>query len=366
MSSSSLFSPKRRKSSLEKQGIVIFQSDRNILYLREDELGDVTVVKCLSEEYSNSTAEINAIKKEFTIGKQFYSASPYIANYISKDWSDATRRWCFSMEGFEEHHSLLSVVTKHFASQDLFVPTTTILHIGLQLIEALLLIHKKKFVYNNLQPSNLFVRQDLSSIKLVHFRYTCEANLNFIPLIHFSKEELPYICPEQSGRMNKSIDYRSDFYSLGSLLYLLCTNMPPITQSSTSVSESFYNIMNEVPKAPHLINSQIPAFLSRIIMKLLSKNAEDRYQTHIGITTDLKRCIDNNYSSDDIPGQSDVHHTIQFGQHIVGREKEASHLLHLLETAKTASQPTIALLKGASGIGKSSIVVETTFAFVLV
>ena len=103
------------------------------------------------------------------------------------------------------------------------------------------------------------------------------------------KEWLAYISPEQTGRMNRAIDYRTDLYSLGATLYELLTGNPPFM--TTDPLELLYCHIARLPQPPHLIRVDTPPVLSRILLRLLAKNAEDRYQSAVGLIADLQEWI---------------------------------------------------------------------------
>jgi serine/threonine protein kinase len=114
---------------------------------------------------------------------------------------------------------------------------------------------------------------------------------------------LAYISPEQTGRMNRQVDYRTDLYSLGVILYELFTGQLPF-ESGDALEMTHAHIARQ-PQPPHQIDTGVPGPVSDIILKLLAKNAEDRYQTARGLQTDLKRCLDqwqNNNRFEGIPG----------------------------------------------------------------
>ena len=200
---------------------------------------------------------------------------------------------------------------------------------------------------------------------------------------------LPYLSPEQTGRMNRALDYRTDFYSLGATFYELLTGLPPFTV--TDAMELIHCHLAKQPEPPHRIQPEIPIVVSHIVLKLLAKNAEDRYQSAYGIKADLQRCLDDLREHGTIApfplGQQDASGKFQIPQKLYGREAEVETLLAGFERVAGSgsgewgmgsgenSNPTpysllptpsrtipshseLMLVAGYSGIGKSALVNE--------
>lgn len=170
---------------------------------------------------------------------------------------------------------------------------------------------------------------------------------------------LAYISPEQTGRMNRQVSNRSDLYSLGVTLYELFTGRLPF-KSSDALGMIHDHIARQ-PKPPHDIDSGIPAPVSAIILELLAKNSEDRYQTAMGLQTDLIRCL-NQWKNkgrieqfilraDDFTGR------LEISQKLYGRQSEVEQLRSVLDQS-IAGQMQLLLVAGYSGVGKTSVVHE--------
>ncbi len=170
---------------------------------------------------------------------------------------------------------------------------------------------------------------------------------------------LAYISPEQSGRMNRQIDYRTDLYSLGVVFYELFTGRLPF--ESNDVLELIHAHIARQPLAPDQIDVSIPAPLSDIILKLLSKNAEDRYQTASGLQTDLEHCLEEWRTHQRVEpfrlAKEDFTGRLQIPQKLYGREAEIGQLQTVLERAISGS-PEFLLVAGYSGVGKTALVNE--------
>ena len=170
---------------------------------------------------------------------------------------------------------------------------------------------------------------------------------------------LAYISPEQTGRMNRQVDYRTDLYSLGVTLYELFTGQLPF--GSGDAMETIHAHIALEPQPPHQIDAGIPGPVSDIILKLMAKNAEDRYQTAMGLRYDLKKCEELLAKKGAIEafelGDSDSIGIFQIPQKLYGRKDEIESLLNSFERI-SAGTAEIFLVAGYSGVGKSALVHE--------
>ena len=170
---------------------------------------------------------------------------------------------------------------------------------------------------------------------------------------------LPYISPEQTGKINRSVDERSDLYSLGVVLYELMTRQFPF--DSKNPTELIHHHIARVPVSPSEISSEIPEVISTIILKLLTKNAEDRYQSAAGIRVDLETCLQRLRPDNTIEGfavgEADYTSRFKFPQKLYGRESELKELMSVFKSACRETS-TITFVSGYSGIGKTALVEE--------
>jgi predicted ATPase/signal transduction histidine kinase/GAF domain-containing protein len=168
-----------------------------------------------------------------------------------------------------------------------------------------------------------------------------------------------YMSPEQTGRMNRSIDTRSDLYSLGVTLYQMLTGMLPFTAANPL--EWVHCHIARQPVAP-VDRCAVPEALSAITMKLLAKNAEERYQTAAGLEADLRRCLATWQSHGRIDsfllGGDDLSGRLLIPEKLYGREREVDALLAAFERVVVSGRPELVLVSGYSGIGKSAVVNE--------
>src|SRR6266403_301361 len=171
---------------------------------------------------------------------------------------------------------------------------------------------------------------------------------------------LAYMAPEQTGRMNRSIDSRSDLYALGGTLYEALTGSLPF--SASDPMEWVHCHIARQPVSPAERSSNVPVPVAAIIMKLLAKTAEDRYQTAVGVESDLRRCLaewETQRRIDEFPlGEHDTPDRLLIPEKLYGRAREIDTLLATFDRVVARGTPELVLVSGYSGIGKSSIVNE--------
>lgn len=232
---------------------------------------------------------------------------------------------------------------------------------AVQLVSTLGQIHDAQIIHKDLVPNNIIIDQESKLLKIIDFssssqliREHQEANAS-----RRIEGSLQYISPEQTGRMNRDIDYRTDYYSLGVSFYQMLTGRLPF--ESDDALELVHCHISKKPLEPRRYNKQIPVSLSNIILKLMSKNAEDRYQSSRGILFDLElsRNLYRNgdYSSGfELAGQ-DVSRRFSIPQKLYGRDEEMEVLESCFKNASSGSME-LALVSGYSGVGKSVLVHE--------
>ncbi|WP_438025880.1 AAA family ATPase [Sorangium sp. So ce233] len=240
--------------------------------------------------------------------------------------------------------------------------------IALQLADTLGAIHERNIIHKDIKPSNIIVDHDVSTSKLTDFSIASllpgERAAVYDP---WSPGEgtLQYISPEQTGRMNRSIDFRSDYYSLGVTLYELTTRRLPF--ETTDPLELVHHHIAKTPVAPHQIRPEIPEALSRVIMKLLAKTAEERYQSIFGLKADLRACLDMLENGapalNFVPGRMDRSTKLQVSQKLYGRQEEVDALMAAFRRISASGaagdgRSELVLVAGYSGVGKSAVVSE--------
>jgi predicted ATPase len=222
-------------------------------------------------------------------------------------------------------------------------------------------LHRHNVVHQNINPDTILVNGITGTVELAGFslasRLSAETYSAQAPPLLVAR--LPYLSPEQTGRMNRTIDYRTDFYSLGVVFYELLTGASPF-QSADALELIHWHIAR-TPRAPHETDARIPEPLSLVVMKLLAKTAEQRYQSASGLRTDLERCTRQWALRDAIepftPGADDVPDRFTVPQQLYGRERELEALLGVFD--EVCDGPSaLMLVAGYSGIGKTSLIHE--------
>jgi PAS domain S-box-containing protein len=237
---------------------------------------------------------------------------------------------------------------------------TRFLRIGIGLANALGQVHRRGLIHKDIKPANVLV-DDADHVWLTGFgiasQLSRERQSPIAPEIIAGT--LAYMAPEQTGRMNRSIDARSDLYSLGVTFYQMLTNTLPF--AAANPSEWVHCHIAHQPTSPSQ-RAAVPEPLSAITMKLLAKNAEERYQTAYGLETDLRRSLAEWKSHghiDPFPlGAHDSTERLLIPEKLYGREHEIDALLAAFDRVAAEGTPEFVFVSGYSGIGKSSVVNE--------
>ena len=235
------------------------------------------------------------------------------------------------------------------------------LKVAVSLIGTLEDVHQQGIIHKMINPFNIFVDPASGMVKLTGFGLAIRPPRENPNALNpgLSGETLPYISPEQTGRMNRVLDYRSDFYSLGATLYELFTGRVPF--GSREAMEIIHAHIARQPPPLDEIESQVPRVLSRLVMKLIAKRAEARYQSHSGLIADLLACVEqleNQGSLSDFPlGRHDMPKELQIAPGLYGREDEITALEDALERVSQGATEMM-LVSGTAGVGKTALVGE--------
>ncbi|MEL6814304.1 MAG: AAA family ATPase [Cyanobacteria bacterium J06598_3] len=251
------------------------------------------------------------------------------------------------------------------------------LSIAIQLAAALHDLGKQRVIHKDIKPSNILIHPDTGHVQLIDFSLSSLLPKEQQQLANLTVLEgtLAYISPEQTGRMNRSLDYRTDFYSLGVSFFELLTGQLPFTQSDPMALLHCH--LAKMPAAPHEINPNIPSVLSDIVLKLMAKNAEDRYQSALGLKYDLAQCLaylEDPKNAQKESGEAILHRRgfaiapftlgtrdlcdrFLIPERLYGRQQEVHALLQAFERVSAGSAELV-MVTGFSGIGKTAVINE--------
>ncbi|OJJ15985.1 hypothetical protein BKI52_35010 [marine bacterium AO1-C] len=238
--------------------------------------------------------------------------------------------------------------------------TATFLPIAISLAHILGRIHHHHIVHRDINPNNIMITPD-NQVKVIDLGLASQLpHKTFFVGNHPLEGTIAYISPEQTGRMNRRVDYRSDLYSLGVTFYEMLTGRLPF--QSTDKMEVVHAHLAVPPIPPEEINPSIPPILSKIVLKLLAKNAEDRYQSAYGLKVDLS---DVDYHFKAAPhspiqvniGQKDHSGMLRLSENLYGRKEVLQQLTQVYEKVAQGSTE-LALIAGKPGVGKSSLIHE--------
>jgi len=231
-----------------------------------------------------------------------------------------------------------------------------------RLSEALEEIHRLNILHKDINPANIVMNPETGQIQLIDFSSAGWLVQEQTSMTAGSAIEgtIAYVAPEQTGRMNRSIDNRSDLYSLGITLYELITGQHPFS-GITDPMEMTHAHLAIVPPSPHQIKTRIPAVLSHIIMKLIEKEPDRRYQSAQGLRADLQECQHQLITSGRIDsfelGTHDITDRFVIPNKLYGREANIAALRMAVENAEK-ERAELLLISGEPGIGKTALVRE--------
>lgn len=327
----------------------VIQTSSFILYKgKEEESGKSILIKMPNTEFPDKELD-ERMEQDFKIGKDLNH--PSVSPYLSIDQSPSGR--IVILENFE------GIPLSNFLEKDT-IPLNDFLAIASQMTNVVSSIHRASFIHKDLNPAVFLIQPETLEIQLIDVGLTTRIVQEKQQLVNLELLEgtLGYISPEQTGRMNRSIDYRTDLYSLGVIFYQLLTGK--VLFDYDSPLEIIHAHIAQKPIAPHHIQTDIPEILSQILLKLLSKNAEDRYQSAEGLLHDLEMCrqsgedvfsLKNEIANQDFSGK------LQIPQKLYGRVSPTQDLLNAFERIRSGGLELF-LIGGYSGVGKTSLVYE--------
>ncbi|MBD2184139.1 serine/threonine protein kinase [Planktothrix sp. FACHB-1355] len=271
---------------------------RTAIFRGHNEQGNSSVIiKVLKSEYP-TVEEITRLKQEYKITHDLQCEGIVRATNFQK----YLHSFALILEDFGGQ-SLQQLISARRLS------LTEFLNIAIALTRTLGELHKLSVIHKDIKPSNILINSFRNEVKITDFSIATRLDREnkIINNPNLLEGTLAYMSPEQTGRMNRSLDYRTDFYSLGITFYEILTGQLPFT--TTDPLELVYSHIAIKPVPPHQLNPEIPTAVSEITMKLLAKTAEERYQSAEGLKFDLENCLEQLQKMGKIenftPGQRD-------------------------------------------------------------
>ncbi|MEG4328525.1 AAA family ATPase, partial [Microcoleus sp. herbarium5] len=280
----------------------------------------------------------------------------------------------YSLETYQNHYALvmedfggisLSSYLARLASESNepleSLPVSEFLPIAIQIANSLDGLYRHHVIHKDLKPANILINPTSKEVKLIDFSIASllPRETQEIQTPNVLEGTLPYISPEQTGRMNRGIDYRTDFYSLGVTFYELLTGKLPF--QTDDPMDLVHCHLAKQPLAASIINQRVPLVLSEIVSKLMAKNAEERYQSALGLKFDLETCWHEWQETGALTnftiGERDLCDRFIIPEKLYGRESEVFSLLSAFERVSGGSTEMM-LVAGFSGIGKTAVVNE--------
>ncbi|WP_433933593.1 AAA family ATPase [Sorangium cellulosum] len=328
----------------------LFESRRTVIYrARREADGLLVVLKLLNERYP-TPKQIARFRREYRV-----------TQHLQMDG-------VIGVLGLERHGSSVAIVLEDFGAASLErlllgrrLDLPAFLRFAVWLTKTTGHVHRRRFIHKDINPANILWNPKTDVFKLIDFGIATELPSETTAPLSPSVLEgtLPYLSPEATGRMNRALDYRTDFYSMGVTFYQLLTGRLPF--SSNDPMELVHCHIAAMPSAPSDVSPGVPTIVSDIVLRLLAKRAEDRYQSAFTLQADLERCLVGLDAGGRVArfdlGSADVADRFQLSQQLYGREREGEALIAAYERA-CEGEKGIVLVSGYSGIGKTSLIHE--------
>ncbi|MBD3887086.1 PAS domain S-box protein [Phormidium tenue FACHB-886] len=334
----------------------IYESLASLVYrgIREQD-NCAVIAKVLKQDYP-SPQDLTRYRQEYEITR-FLNIEGVVKAYSQQDYQ---RTLVLLLEDFGGE-SLECWMRQQLGFSPM--PLPTFLRLAIAITDTLGKIHAAHVIHKDINPGNIVFNPRTGVVKIIDFGIATRfsrTNPTFKSL-HLLEGTPAYLSPEQTGRMNRMLDYRTDFYSLGATFYELLTGQLPFP--TRDLLELVHCHIARPPTPPHELNATIPQPVSNLILKLMAKNAEDRYQSAWGIKADLERCAQQLAEMGQINtislGLQDVSEQFRIPQKLYGREAEIAALWVAFDrVAERKAVREMMLVSGYAGIGKTALVQE--------
>jgi len=330
----------------------LYNGSRTLVYRGYREADSLPVVIKLLKNPYPSFSELLSFRNQYTITKNLNS--PLIVQ-------------TYSLQAYQNGYALVmedfgGISLKEWGVRGRQQSLQEFLEIAIALCNTLDVLYHERIIHKDIKRANILINPETKQVKLIDFSIASLLPRETQTLVNPNVLEgtLAYISPEQTGRMNRGIDYRTDFYSLGVTFYELLTGELPFASN-----DPMELVHSHIAKVPEQLSSKrekdIPQVICDIVMKLMAKNAEDRYQSALGLKFDLENCLHQLEVSGKIKdfeiASRDVCDRFIIPDKLYGREAEVSTLLQAFERVSLGATEMM-LVAGFSGIGKTAVVNE--------
>jgi predicted ATPase/class 3 adenylate cyclase len=331
----------------------LYEGRKSIVYRAVQESdGANVVIKLLRNDYP-SARDLASIRHEFDLMRHLVDTG--VAGVIKPI-------------ALEPHENTLATILEdvggvtlreHVAHRK--VDLQEFLDIGIKIAAALAEIHGANVIHKDIKPDNIIINRDNGQVRVTDFGVSTRLSREQQMLISPTRLEgtLAYMAPEQTGRMNRPIDYRSDLYALGCTLYEVLVRQRPFVTNDPM--ELVHCHIAKEPTEPHVLDMNVPQQVSKIVLKLMAKAALDRYQSAAGLRRDLERCHEQLTKHGVIDpfelGEHDLSDRFQVPNKLYGRELDTSQLMSAFDRV-AAGHTEVVFVDGYSGIGKTALVSE--------
>ena len=335
--------------------LVLFQNHRHrILRVWDDTRQCFVVAKCTADELPSAQA-IATLRHEYEVLRSVQL--PGVVRALALEPHEAGLRLVLEDAGAQNLHQWRASAGG--------MPLDVFFECAVQLAEVVQALHAQRLVHRDINPSNLVWNPLSGHLTLIDFELASQgrAALRADADTPDTSGTWAYVSPEQTGRTGRSVDHRSDFYSIGASFYELLTGAPPF--NSTDVLDVIHGHLARRPVPPHECSPGVPALLSGIVLKLLAKAPEERYQTAAALADDLRearaRWLAHGHIDPFPLGRNDVSDELVLPERLYGRQTETQGLLATFQEV-CAGECRFVLIGGAAGIGKTALVNEVRAA----
>ncbi|WP_019910143.1 diguanylate cyclase [Paenibacillus sp. HW567] len=319
---------------------------KSVYRCRDAWTGDTVILKVLKSEFSGTEAVLR-FKQEYKLLTELNkNMHGVIKPYRLVEHSNCCVMVLEDIGG----RSLKKIMAEEDLGQE------TLLQLAVRVVDILGAIHEQNVIHKDIKPSNIIWNRERDIVQIIDFDLAVKLTREKRDFQNSGVLEgsLQYISPEQTGRMNRNIDYRSDYYSLGVVLYEMMTGTKPY--AADEMLEQIYSIIAKEAVPPYkATGGKVSSALSAVIMKLMEKSSEDRYHSAYGIKADLKKCLAGQESF--VVGAEDRLNLFRIPQKLYGREQETTRLVDAFRRS-VRGNPQLMFVTGEAGVGKTALVHE--------